>query len=154
MGAKTGAWAGPEPFSTSADMLLVSTDPSELQLGSSGLTTSVHLYGCGWEIGTPCCASLRRIGVRGARLEPDGVTKGSSSDHAKDFLERGHALEDLVEAVVAEADHALLARDALDGHGAGPLDGESLDLLGDRHDLMQSQSAAVSRLGASGAPHG
>ena len=34
-----------------ADMLLDSVDPSGLQLGSSGVTTSVHLYGRGWETG-------------------------------------------------------------------------------------------------------
>src|SRR4051795_6264587 len=62
---------------------------------------------------------------------------------AGDLGDRGLALADLHEPVVAPAAHPLLRGDRGDGRRGVPRDGEGADLLGHRHHLVQADAAPV-----------
>src|SRR3954465_1573987 len=67
---------------------------------------------------------------------------------ARDLGDRRDAVAHLVEAVVAQAAHAVAHRDRGDAVGRRALDRERADLLGDRHDLVEPDPALVAAAAA------
>src|SRR6478735_7642812 len=74
--------------------------------------------------------------------------------HAVDLGDRGPALPDLLQAVVAQAAHALAHGDFGDPIRRRALDGERPDLLGDGHDLVEPDAPAIARAAAARAADG
>src|SRR3954447_18333377 len=73
------------------------------------------------------------VSVRGApTLRPDGRSGAGAAAHdARDLGDRGAALADLLEPVVAQPAHPVAHRQPRDLVGGGALDDEAADLVGD-----------------------
>src|SRR4051794_136671 len=89
----------------------------------------------------------RSVAAAGSRSRPRAVER-ESRDDAEDLLEGGVAEADLAQAVGAQRDHALHHRDLLQVVRRSALDDQLLDLLGDRHDLVEREPAPVAGLAA------
>src|SRR4051794_34622463 len=75
-------------------------------------------------------------------------TLAPGARHPRDLGDRRDAVAHLVEAVVAQAAHAVAHRDGRDAVGRGALDRERADLLGHRHHLVQADAALVAAAAA------
>src|SRR5215212_825010 len=73
---------------------------------------------------------------------------------ARDLGDRREAAPDLLQAVLAQAHHALVDRGVGDRLGRLAGHGERPDGLGDPHDLVEADAALVARAAAAGAAHG
>src|SRR3712207_635743 len=90
--------------------------------------------------------------LRAGSLSPGG--RSARAGDARDLGDRRDAAPDLLEAVLAQAHHALA--DRLVGDRVGRLAGHGhlADRLGDRHDLIEADAALVAGAAAAGAAHG
>src|SRR5215218_4302546 len=96
---------------------------------------------------------MRLSGARALRSELSGRALASPGD-AGDLGDGGEAAADLLQAVLAEAHHALVHGGVRDGLGGLAGHGERADRLRDPHDLVKADPALVARAAAAGAAHG
>src|SRR3954464_15871908 len=90
--------------------------------------------------------------LRPRRLSGVGALAGAGD--ASDLGDRRQAAADLLQAVLAQAHHALVHRGVHDRLGRLAGDRERADRVTDPHDLVEADSALVAGTAAAGAAHG
>src|SRR5438552_616097 len=113
--------------------------------------SEVRGFGYGAGVGLGCPAETFVLPLSEAGTPTPRPTAGLD-DHPHDLFDGGQPGEDLLDPVVAQDLHALLARDASDLLGGAALGGEPLDLLGLQHHLVGGHAPAIAGLRAVGAP--
>src|SRR3954466_4265934 len=117
-----------------------------------------------WRSEALCSTTLSRMSAKSKFMPPlasalraprfSGVCALARAGDAGDLGDRGEPAADLLQAVLAQAHHALVDRRVGDGLRGLAGDGERADRVRDPHDLVEPDPALVAGAAAAGAAHG